>query len=74
MSGNAPAADLCLNGKIMQYYKGKALYPEDEPAVNRESKKEKSGGSHSAIIRWLIFPFVLCYWFLEGLVYKSLEE
>lgn len=55
----------------MQYYKGKALVPDVSESCPATERKRSLV---DIILKILVFPFMVCYWSLQNVVYKSLEE
>lgn len=57
----------------MQYYKGKALYP-DSPEEPELAQVAQNGSLTSRFFKILVFPVMICYWTVQNIVYKSLED
>ena len=65
--------EFCNKTKTMQYYKGKALYPEDSPAAET-THTLRNTSFFNRFLKIVVFPFLICFWLVQNVVYKSLEE
>lgn len=54
----------------MQYYKGNAL---ENEATEKEVLRGRTSFFHR-IGKGIVYPFVLIFWLMEELIYKSVEE